>query len=103
MSRPAPHATILEEQTDLSLEDLCRACAAHADQVAELVDEAVIAPLGRSRQEWRFTGVHLRHVRVAVRLRQDLGVNAAGAALVLQLMDEIERLRARVHGLGGHP
>ncbi len=101
-STPSYDITILEEQGGFSLEDLCRACAAHADLVAELVDEAVIVPVGHARHEWRFTGVHLRHARVAVRLRQDLGVNAAGAALALQLMDEIDLLRAQVQRLGGH-
>lgn len=101
MNIPVHDISILEDQVGLSLEDLCRACAAHADLVAELVDEAVIAPVGRARHEWRFTGVHVRHARVAVRLRQDLGVNAAGAALALQLMDEIDGLRAQVRRLGG--
>ena len=42
-----------------------------------------------------------RHVvemeaRVAVRLHRDLGVNPAGAALALQLMEELDTLRARL-------
>lgn len=98
---PASQGTILEELADLTLEDLCRACDAHADLVAELVEESAIVPLGHGRPSWRFAGVHLRHARVAVRLQRDLGVNAAGAALALQLMDELERLRERVRGLGG--
>jgi chaperone modulatory protein CbpM len=31
-----------------------------------------------------------------VRLQRDLGVNPAGAALALQLMDELEQLRAQL-------
>ena len=46
--------------------------------------------------QWRFTGLHLRHARVAIRLQRDLGVNAAGAALALQLMDELDTVRARL-------
>ena len=93
--------TVLEELADLTLEELCRACGGPADLVAELVEEAVIVPLGHGRQAWRFTGVHLRQARVAVRLQRDLGVNPAGAALALQLMEEVQRLRERVHSLGG--
>jgi len=33
---------------------------------------------------------------VASRLQRDLGVNLAGAALALQLLDEIETLRAHI-------
>jgi chaperone modulatory protein CbpM len=35
-----------------------------------------------------------------MRLQSDLGINLAGAALVLQLLDEIENLRAEVKAMG---
>ena len=91
---------VLEEQTGLTLDDLCRACAAQAELLLELVDEGVIEPSGEAQEVWRFTGVHLRRARVAVRLQRDLGVNPAGAALALQLMDELDTLRARLTVLG---
>ena len=62
----------------------------------EISDEGGIAPQGESLSGWRFSGVQLRRARVAVHLQRDLGVNTAGAALVLQLMDEIEALRAQL-------
>jgi chaperone modulatory protein CbpM len=34
-----------------------------------------------------------------MRLQSDLGVNLAGAALALQLLDEIESLRAQVRAM----
>ncbi|MDB5843459.1 MAG: transcriptional regulator, MerR family, partial [Polaromonas sp.] len=39
-------ALILEDQTELSLDDLCRACAAQAGRIVELVDEGLLAPAG---------------------------------------------------------
>ena len=90
---------ILEEQTGLTLADLCRACAAQTELLVELVEEGVIVPSGDAPEGWRFTGVHLRHARVAIRLQRDLGVNPAGAALALQLMDELETLRERLRML----
>jgi chaperone modulatory protein CbpM len=92
---------ILEDQTELNLSDLCRACAAQADRIIELVNEGVLAPLGDVPDDWRFTGIHLQHARVALRLETDLGVNLAGAALALQLLDELENLRARLQMLEG--
>ena len=92
---------ILEEQTELSLDDLCRACAADADRIIELVNEGVLAPLGGKPDYWRFTGVHLHRARVALRLESDLGVNLAGAALALELLDELGTLRARLGRLEG--
>lgn len=87
---------ILEEQTELSLADLCRACEAEAGRIVELVDEGVLAPAGSAPESWHFTGVHLQRARVALRLESDLGVNLAGAALALELLDELDSLRARL-------
>ena len=90
---------ILEDQTELSLDDLCRACAAQAERIVELVDEGLLTPAGTAPGEWRFTGVHLHRARVALRLESDLGVNLAGAALALELLDELDALRERVQRL----
>jgi len=91
---------ILEEQQDLTLDELCRACRIEVEQLVALVDEGVIAPQGAEPTVWRFTGIQLRRARVAVRLQRDLGVNTPGAALALQLMDELDELRARLRAMG---
>lgn len=90
---------ILEEQTELSLADLCRACEAEAERIMELVHEGVLAPAGSAPGEWRFSGAHLQRARVALRLQSDLEVNLAGVALALELLDELDELRARVQRL----
>ena len=92
---------ILDEQAQLTLAELTRACAVHAELIIELVEEGVLAPIGREPHHWRFTGAHMRRARVAVHLQRDLGVNLAGAALALQLLDEVEALRARLRAIGG--
>lgn len=92
---------ILEEQHDLTLDELCHACSTEAEQLMALVDEGVLTPLGTQLSGWRFSGVQLRRARVAVRLQRDLGVNIAGAALALELLDELDDLRARLRAMGG--
>ena len=42
---------------------------------------------------------HGRRARTAIRLQRDLDINLAGAALVLELLDEIDTLRSRLHVL----
>lgn len=98
---PEVSAIILEEQSDLTLTELGRACAVHVDFIVELVAEGILTPFGREPHRWRFSGLHMRRARVALRLQRDLGVNFAGAALALQLLDELETLRARLRILGG--
>ncbi|MBC6907201.1 MerR family transcriptional regulator [Saccharophagus sp. K07] len=87
---------LLDEEFRLTLADLCRACHISAEQVLALVDEGVLEPEGSAPNQWRFHCVSIRRVRRAYRLTQDLGVNLAGAALALDLLDEIEQLRARL-------
>lgn len=100
MTMSQNHALIVEEQSDLTLAELCRVCAAQEDFIAELIAEGALEPAGPEPAQWRFTGVQLRHVSVAVRLQRDLGINVAGAALALQLLDEIDTLRERLRGIG---
>lgn len=97
---PQPSAIILEEQTDLTISEVCQACAVQVETIVELVDEGVLSPIGREPHHWRFTGTHLRRATVAIRLQRDLGVNLAGAALALQLLDELEALQARLRKAG---
>ena len=97
---PQLSGIILEELNELTLADLSRACAVQADCIIELVEEGLIAPLGREPHRWRFSGVHLRRATVALRLQNDLGVNLAGAALALQLLDEVNALQAQLRVRG---
>lgn len=87
---------LLEEDVELSLAQICRACRLSAEQIVELVDQGVIEPSGREPVSWRFQGISLRRVRFTQRMQRDLGVNAPGAALALDLLDELEQLRSRL-------
>ncbi|WP_136660098.1 chaperone modulator CbpM [Nitratireductor sp. XY-223] len=83
----------------LSLGELCRSCGVRAEWVVELVEEGIIDPEGRAPAAWRFSTVSITRVRTAWRLQHDLGINKAGIAVVLNLMDEREELRQRVRRL----
>ena len=91
---------LLDEQTGLSLNDLCRACSSSAEWVIELVEEGALEPTGHQQTQWRFPGNSLQKVRTAMHLQRDLEINLAGVALALDLLDEIEGLRARLHRVG---
>jgi chaperone modulatory protein CbpM len=86
----------LDEVENLTLCELSRACAMHAEWVIELVEEGVLEPAGRGVTYWRFPGSSLRRACIAARLQRDLGINLAGVALALDLLDEIETLHRRL-------
>jgi chaperone modulatory protein CbpM len=87
---------VLDERVSLSIDELCRACRVRHEWVLELVEEGILEPQGREYREWHFSGTSLQRARTVWRLQQELGVNLAGAALALDLLDEIVALRARL-------
>ena len=90
---------LLDESLELGLADFCRLCHVQEELVVEMVSEGVIDPVGEARTEWRFTGIEVRRAQIALRLTRELDVNLPGAALALDLLDEIEALRRRFHEL----
>ena len=95
---PGVVAILIEEQTELTLADVSGACAVEVETIIALVDEGILEPIGSESRQWRFSGAQLRRATAAVHLQRDLGVNAAGAALALDLLEEIDRLRAQLRG-----
>ena len=90
---------IIENETRLTLRQLCDSCAVRAEYIIELVDEGFIEPSGVEKSHWCFSGVSIKRVQKAKRLQRDLGINLAGVALVIDLIDEIEHLRARLENM----
>lgn len=90
------HGVVVEEQIVFTLSALCRASGAQAEQVQALIDEGLLQPTGQRPEDWQFSGSALRSTRTALRLSRDLELGVSGAALVMDLLSEIERLRARL-------
>ena len=84
----------------LSLKELAVQAGVEGEQVLAMVDEGLIEPVsGSSPQAWRFHADCVRRVTMALRLQRDLQINLAGAALAVQLLDEIHYLQCRVETL----
>ena len=96
MSRSDPlSGVVLDESLTLDLRELCEYCGIEESIVIEMVEEGIAEPIDEASTQWQFTGVSVARIRVAHRLTRDLDVNLAGAALALELLDEIELLKAR--------
>jgi len=88
---------ILEEESSLTLAELCVTCHAPAELIIRMIDHGVISPSeGNSSRQWRFHSSTLVRADKALRLKRDLGLNLAGAALALELLDEIDELRQQL-------
>ena len=84
----------------LTLAELCNECRADPAHVTALVDEGALEPEGNAPADWHFAGDALRRARTALRLSQEMQLNVAGTALVLDLMDEIDALKSQLRRLG---
>jgi len=89
-------AEIVNADMTFTFDEMCLSCGVDADWVVELVEHGVIVPAGQSRSDWQFTSVSLVRIAKAKRLGRDLALNPPGVALALDLLDEIDRLRARL-------
>ncbi len=87
---------VLDEIDNMTLEELAGICSCKVEWIVELVDEGIIEPQGRDLVDWRFNGPCLLRTRTAMRLQQDLNINMAGIALVIDLIDEKNELQARL-------
>lgn len=93
-------ARIVDEEGPLTLGQICRIFDLHADHVIEMVEVGIVMPeTGQQPSEWRFPAGSLVRIHRTLRLRRDLSVDLTGAALALDLLEEIRRLRARVRAL----
>jgi chaperone modulatory protein CbpM len=87
------HGIVLDEQVTFTLHELSHACGVRTELIIEMVDEGVIEPAGLPEPEWRFHGHSLVRAQRALRLVRDLDINWPGAALALDLLDELERMQ----------
>lgn len=89
----------------LTIDELCRFCNADSAWVIELVEHGALDPKGNARTEWTFHAASIARARKARRLQRDFEVNAAGIAIILDLLEERDALRRAlaVSGRASHP
>lgn len=89
---------VLDEQIELTLSDLCQSCSVERERIFALVEEGILTPIihAADQKEYRFSGSSVRRAVRAIRIQRDLELNLAGVAVALDLLEEIERLRARL-------
>jgi chaperone modulatory protein CbpM len=84
---------VLDEELTLSLDEVCEVCGVHQSVVIEMVAEGIAEPVDETSTGPEFSGIAVTRLMTAFRLQRDLHINLAGAALALELLDEITILR----------
>lgn len=92
---------VLLDDVALTLNELARACAVEPDWVVRHVQAGVLGDqVSVQLTSWRFRSGDLARARRLLRVERDFDANEDLAALVIDMGDEIRRLRARLHVLG---
>ena len=94
---------VVLDDVALTLEDLARACAVEAQWVVERVEGGLLGRTSVESIEWRFVSADLARARRLAALERDFDANQELAALVVDLIEEVARLKARLKAAGLAP
>jgi chaperone modulatory protein CbpM len=96
-----PISGVLLDEVALTLEELARAVDVEPDWVVRHVQAGVLGgEMTVQVTSWRFRSGDLDRARRLLRIERDFDANEDVAALVIDLGDEIRRLRSRLRVLG---
>jgi chaperone modulatory protein CbpM len=91
---------VVLDEVALTLEDLARACAVESHWVVERVEAGLLGSASVESVEWRFLSADLARARRLAALERDFDANQELAALVVDLIEEVARLRGRLKAAG---
>jgi chaperone modulatory protein CbpM len=87
---------VVDEQT-LTVDELAQACAVERQWVVVKVQAGLLGnATGGDPGEWRFASADLARARRILALERDFDADEELAALVADLIEEVQRLRARL-------
>jgi chaperone modulatory protein CbpM len=92
----------VEEDVGMTLAQLSEVTGCSEATIVALVEQGVLEPRGMEPAGWLFVGSSLRRTRVALRLISELEVNPAGAAVALDLLEQIDRLQVELPASSRH-
>lgn len=101
MTGDLPIAGVLLDEALLGLDEFAHACAVEPEWVVRHVQAGVLGEMGAVQvQAWRFGSAELGRARRLLAIERDFDASDELAALVVDLSDEVRRLRARLRALG---
>lgn len=82
--------------------EFCEICNLPTGFINDLIEYDILHPEGLTQAQWRFDLAQVKRARTALRLYQDLEINLAGVAVVMSLLDEMEKLQLRMDVIEKH-
>ena len=101
MPRNRMEVVLIDEET-LNLQEFASACAVPPTWVVERIEAGLLA-CGSSAGEMRFASAHLVRARRMVTTERSFDANQEVAALVADLIEEVEQLRRQLQAPARQP
>jgi chaperone modulatory protein CbpM len=79
---------------ELDMKEFCQVVDMPATYVIEIVEHGILEPQGTKPDEWLFDTYSLSVAKRAAKLHHDLALEWDGVALALDLLDELDHVRA---------
>ena len=76
----------------LTLKEITVSLGVSSEVIIEILEEGIVTEQPEQPDQWIFDDEAMHRIKTALQLNRDLGINWAGAALALDLLDEIARL-----------
>lgn len=76
----------------LSLADVTHSFGVSSQVILEIINEGIVDSVQNEEGELIFSNDSLVRIKKVLQFKEDLGINIAGSALVLELLQEIEHL-----------
>jgi len=93
-------AGIVEEEACLTIEQLCTVCSLEREWLVRRIEEGLFPAPGEAIGEWRFSTAGLARARRMRTLERDFDAVPELAALVADMLEEMDELRARLRRAG---
>ncbi|MEQ7920586.1 chaperone modulator CbpM [Xanthomonas sp. WHRI 1810A] len=79
---------------ELDMKEFCQVVDMPAAYVIKIVEHGILEPQGKKPDEWLFDTYSLSVAKRAAKLHHELALEWDGVALALDLLDELDHVRA---------
>lgn len=100
MAERAAVAAVVIDEAALTIDDVAIACSVTTQWVVRHVEEGSLDCAGTLPEQWRFSGRTLARARRIRAVERNFDADPELAALVADMLDEIDVLRARLRRAG---
>ena len=102
MSKTTVTVGVLVDDYSVSFIEVCEGYNISEQQLLEILEHGLISSIETPNRQLEFDREMFLRISRALRLQQDLGLNAAGVVLALELLDELENVNQELDILRKH-